>query len=171
MGGGGRSFIQLHIVHLKIMTLSKIQLSIPDIWSHCLYCCVNNSSCGCMNLKTRKTSSAASRVHLEVPIDFYNIAYPPSFQFMIANFIDPPFHEIEYYLRHPQTYGTIGLNPPEANNRLQHIQTVEHFLHHNKIKAIGECGLDNTFTTSRSRFINHLRVYPHRVSAANGGLW
>ena len=55
---------------------------------------------------------------------------------MITNFTDPPFHQIEYYLRHPQVYGTIGINPSEDNNHRQHIQTVEHFLHHDKIKAI-----------------------------------
>ena len=116
------------------MILSKIQLSIPDICSDHLYCHVNNCLCGSMHPKTSKTSSADSQLHLEVPIDFCNIAKP--FQFMITNFIDPPFHHIEYYLRHPQAYGTIRVNPSEVNNHWQHIQTVEHLLHHEKIKAI-----------------------------------
>ena len=116
----------------KIQRRSKYWL----IWSDYIYCHVNNCLCGCMHHKTWKTSSADSRLHLEVPIDFCNIAYPPSFQFMIINFIDPPFHQIEHYLRHPQVYETIRINPSQVNNHLLYIQTGKHFLHHEKIKAI-----------------------------------
>ena len=117
------------------MALCKIN-SIPGICSDYLYCQVNNCLCGCMHLKTSRTSSADSHVHLEVSIDFCNIAFPKSFQFMITNFVDPPFYQIECHLRHPQIYGTIGIHISQGNNHWQYIQTVEHFLHDEKIKAI-----------------------------------
>ena len=153
------------------MALSKLQLSVPGICADYLYRHKNSCSCGQMHLKTSKSSFADSHVHLDRLMKFHamnfeDIDYPPSFQFMIANFIDPPFRGIEEYLRHPQVYGTIGIHPSQANNHLQHIRTVEHFLQHEKIKAIGECGLDSTKKHSQRNqelcFVDHITLaYRH----------
>ena len=166
------SCIIVIIIHLHIMA-SSIQLSVPGICSEYLYRHVNKCTCGCMHLKTSKCSFADSHVHLDRllkfhSINFDDIVYPPSFQFMIANFIDPPFRRLKDYLTHPQVYGTIGIHPSQANQGLKYIRTVEHYLQDEKIKAIGECGLDKTKEHSLSHqencFVNHLYLaYRHQV--------
>ena len=163
----------LPIPFQETMALSKIELSLPGICSDYLYRRKQKCMCDLMHLKTVQSMFADTHVHLDKlskyhSINFQDISYPPSFQFMISNFIDPPFHDIDYYLSHPGVYGTIGIHPSHAVHHIRHIRTVEYYLEHEKIKAIGECGLDITKDHSLSHqpacFIDHLRLaYHHQI--------
>ena len=155
------------------MALSKIELSLPGICSDYLYERKQKCTCDLMHLKTAQSMFADTHVHLDRlyrshSINFNDISYPSSFQFMISNFIDPPFHHIEHYLRHPQVYGTIGIHPAHAHQSGKYIRTVEYHLQHEKIRAIGECGLDKTKKLSLSHqgacFMDHLHLaYRHQI--------
>ena len=155
------------------MALSKMELSIPGICSDYLYRRKQKCMCNLMHLKTDQSMFVDTHVHLDrlsrfLLIDFHGISYPPSFKFMIANFIDPPFHQIEHYLTHPQVYGTIGIHPSQAGQCGKHIRTVEYYLRNEKIKAVGECGLDKTKKHSLSHqgacFMDHLHLaYRHQI--------
>ena len=77
-------------------------------------------------------------------VDINKIIYPQALEFIISNFIDPPYHNSDYYLNMPKVFGTIGIHPSQTNSAMQDISTVEHLISHHKIIAIGECGLDAT---------------------------
>ena len=130
------------------MALCKIK-SVPDICSDYLYCQVNNCLCGCMHLKTSKTSSADSHLHLEVLMKFHSINFHN-----ISTII--PIHDHQFLwssiLPNRMSFETSSNLWNYRNTSftsqepitVQYIQIVKHFMHHDKIKAIGECGLDNT---------------------------
>ena len=120
------------------MALSKMELSLPGICSDYLYERKQKCTCDLMHLKTAQSMFADTHVHLDRlyrshSINFNDISYPSSFQFMISNFIDPPFHHIEHYLQHPEVCGTIGIHPTHAHQSGKYIRTVEYHLKQEKI--------------------------------------
>ena len=108
------------------MAMSKVELSLPGICFEYLYHRIKKCDCNLTHLKTNQSTFADSHFHLDRLYKFHHISindilYPPSFTFMISNFIDPPYHNIDHYLSHPQVFGMIGIHPSQTNDADHHM--------------------------------------------------
>ena len=143
----------------------------PRIGQDYLYNLHHKCLCHLMHLRPSQFSFCDTHVHLYHPhkfcsVDINKIIYPQPFKFIISNFINPPYHNIDYYLNMPKVFGTIGIHPPQANSAMQRIRTVEHLISHHKIIAIGECGLDATkkhsLSSQEGAFTDQIILANHR---------
>ncbi len=131
------------------MAYNLLRLSVPEICDAYLYDgnCSAGASCGLFHLK-KKAKFSDSHCHLDrlwekFQVDFRDISFPPNFEFLIANFIDPPFSHLDYFLGFDKVFGTIGVHPSNARSYDQYSTVLFQQLTTNpKIVAVGECGLD-----------------------------